>query len=110
MRRLIAGLATTALVSGGLGLAPFGPASGTAAADPGGAHHWCPGDNDPTAPTRANDWDWNICHTYYEVKMGRGNVPYNGSLKMSNIWDGDNPPADAVLQPAPCPPSILPCL
>ena len=111
MKRLVVGLATTVLVSGGWGLTGLGPGAGTAHADTGkavGPHHWCPGDNDPTAPTPAYNWDWNICHTYYWVDMDKGNVPYRGQLP-SNLWDGDNPPGE-VTQRRPCPPSILPCL
>jgi hypothetical protein len=96
MKRLIVGLATTALVSGGLGLAPLGPASGTAHAGTGVPHHWCPGDSDSTAPTPNYNWDWHICHTYYWVKSGQGNVPYLGRLSDSNLWDGDNPPPDSA--------------
>ena len=87
MKRLFAGLAMTALVSGGLGLA-----SGIAQADTGVPHQWCPGDNDPTAPTTVYDWDWNTCHTYYWVNSGQGNVPFRGHFP-SSLWDGDNPPA-----------------
>jgi hypothetical protein len=95
MKRVIVGLATTVLVSGGLGLAALGPASGTAQADTGVPHQWCPGDSDPTAPTRVYNWDWNVCHTYYWVKSGQGNVPFEGDLHGSILWDGDNPPADS---------------
>jgi|SRR5271169_5041463 hypothetical protein len=89
----------------------LGLGAGAAQADLGpayGPHHWCPGDNDSTAPTTAYNWDFNICHTYYWVDMDKGNVPYRGRLP-SNLWDGDNPPGE-VTQPRPCPPSILPCL
>jgi hypothetical protein len=94
MKPLIVGL-VTALMSGGLVLAAFGPGAGTAAADTGVPHHWCPGDNDPTAPTTVYDWDWNVCHTYYWVKSTQGNVPFEGHLP-SSLWDGDNPPADSA--------------
>jgi hypothetical protein len=53
------------------------------------------GDSDPTAPTTVYDWDWNICHTYYLVKSGQGNVPFRGKFP-SSLWDGDNPPADSA--------------
>jgi len=95
MKRLLVGLATTVLVSGGLGLPASAPVSGIAQAGTGVPHHWCPGDSDPTAPTPVYNWDWNICHTYYWVKSGQGNVPYNGRLP-SNLWDGDNPPPDST--------------
>jgi hypothetical protein len=89
-RTLIAGLAMVALVSGGLGLG-----AGTALADTGVPHQWCPGDTDPTAPTPGGDeWDWNVCHTYYWTN-GKGNVPYRGYLP-SELWDGDNPPDNSA--------------
>lgn len=92
MKRLITAYAATVLVSGGLSL---GLAAGAAQAGTGVPHHWCPGDRDSTAPTPAYNWDWNICHTYYWVKSGQGNVPYRGDLHSSNLWDGENPPADS---------------
>jgi hypothetical protein len=43
-------------------------------------------------------WDSNICHTYWYVYFGQGNVA-------QNIWEGDIPP------PPPPPPGInFPCL
>jgi hypothetical protein len=91
----ISRLAMTVLVSGGLGLAGLGLAAGTAQADTGVPHQWCPGDSDPMAPARVYNWDWNVCHNYYWVKSRQGNVPYRGDLRYSNLWDGDNPPADS---------------
>jgi hypothetical protein len=122
-RTLIAGLATAALVSGGLGLAGLGPAGTAHADDPvGGPFQWCPGDSmdySTTAylsgadngPGRGYSWNMNICHTWYRLKnIEAGNVPYNGDPH-SDVWDGNNPPAGLVLPPLPaCPPSILPCL
>jgi hypothetical protein len=93
---LIVGLAATALVSTGLG---FAVGEGTAHAQPGipfaaddddwgPPHHWCPGQPAPDTGNSVTDpihWDWNVCHTYYFVYEGMGNV--------SNVtWDGANPP------------------
>jgi len=86
--------ATTALVSGALGLAGLGLGAGVAqAAPPSGPYNWCPGDdpgggpggpfNSPGPP----NWDWNVCHTFYTVNWGQGNVSLT-------IWDGENPPPD----------------
>src|ERR1700739_525941 len=76
----IAGLATTLLVFGGLGLAGLGLAAGTAQAEPGfaqshrpvpdkarGPYQWCPGQRLP-----ADDvvWDMSVCHTWYWVDYG----------------------------------------
>ena len=66
----------------------------------GPPHHWCPGQQ--TVPPTGNhitdplNWDWNVCHTYYFVWQGMGNVS-------KVIWDGDNPP------PKPPPPTGLYC-
>jgi hypothetical protein len=99
-----------ALVSGGVAVASLGLAAGTAQAQPGfpiptddggwgPPRHWCPGDppvqtgNLQVDPVR---WDASICHTYYFVWQGMGNV--------SNVvWDGVNPP------PKPGPPTGLYC-
>ncbi|MEZ0054436.1 hypothetical protein ABIA30_005477 [Mycobacterium sp. MAA66] len=43
-------------------------------------------------------WDTSICHTYFYVNMGDGNVA-------KEIWDGDNPPAPPP-PPPPMPGSI----
>ena len=108
MRRLVMGLAATALVSSGLGLAV---GAGTAQAQPvlpfpaddggwGPPHHWCPGQLPlPATGNHITDplnWDWNVCHTYYFLWEGMGNVS-------NMIWDGDNPP------PKPPPPVGLYC-
>jgi hypothetical protein len=42
------------------------------------------------------NWDWDVCHTYYFLWSGMGNVS-------NMIWDGDNPP------PKPGPPMGLYC-
>jgi hypothetical protein len=76
-RTLIAGLATAALVSSGFGLA-----AGTAQADNAGPYQWCPGQDmvfspqtGSTGPGRDKIWDMNVCHTWYFVDYGKGNVP-----------------------------------
>ena len=55
---------------------------------------WCPGDSlfHLTQNHVANpiNWDMNVCHTYYYVPWGKGNVGYNS-------WDGPNPPAPRPL-------------
>jgi hypothetical protein len=96
MTRIIAG----ALLSGGLAVAGVGLAAGTAQAW-GGPYSWCPGQSmdDPSGPNRYGNqysWDMNVCHTWYRVDYGYGNVPriINGTstLQGSSAWDGDNPP------------------
>jgi hypothetical protein len=113
MKRVIVGLATTALVSGGLGLVGLGPGAGTAQAiddcSPAamvngvcwGPNHWCPGDsllyltqNHITLPVT---WDMHICHTYYHVAQDQAN-------QGDGIYEGPNPPPP-VAPPAPGPPA-----
>jgi len=70
-------VATTAVVSAGLSLA--GLAVGAGVAHAGGPRQWCPGDDPRGEPggafvTSPPDWDWNVCHTYYIVPAGQGNV------------------------------------
>lgn len=91
-----------ALLCGGLGLAGLGTGAGTAQAN-GGPYTWCPGQSmdDPIGPNRFGnqyDWDMSVCHTWYRVSYGYGNVfkIVNGqrTLQGSSAWEGDNPPPD----------------
>jgi len=98
MTRRIARLTTTALVAGGMGMAALGLTAATAHAD-GGPHRWCPGEPLPPTGNHVTNpviWDNNVCHTYYYVYFGQGNVA-------QNIWDGDNPPPP----PPPAPPALI---
>ncbi|WP_155763574.1 hypothetical protein [Mycobacterium asiaticum] len=76
MSRLVR-FATILLASAGFGFAVLGPGTGVAYAD--GERHWCPGDDPRGEPggafiTSPPNWDWNVCHTYYIVPAGQGNV------------------------------------
>ncbi len=79
------------LASVGIAIAGMALPAGTAAADgtpPGGPHTWCPGDPPvSTGNIRLNPviWDESICHEYWYVYFGQGNVA-------QNIWDGPDPP------------------
>ena len=67
---------------------------------PAGPCHWCPGDPPvQTGNLRVNPviWDTNVCHTYWYVQHGQGNVA-------QNIFEGDTPPA-----PPPPPPGLNFC-
>jgi hypothetical protein len=96
----------TMLVFCGLSLAGFGLAAGTADADPWpgcetneGPCHWCPGDELPHTGNHITNpvvWDESVCHTYWYVYFGQGNVA-------QNIWDGDTPPPP----PPPPPPALI---
>ena len=108
-----------ALLSAGVAIAGVGIASGTAEArplaplpqsgawpgcpedNPSGPCHWCPGD--PPVETGNKRvypvvWDESVCHTYWYVTPGQGNVQHN-------IFEGELPPA-----PPPPPPNLTPPL
>lgn len=101
-KRIIAG----ALLSSGIAAAGLGMATGIAQAQPGPVplqpgpfatddngwgppKQWCPGDPLPATGNHVTDpfrgWDMSVCHTYYYLWPGMGNVS-------NMIWDGDNPP------------------
>src|SRR6185369_98407 len=110
-KRMIAG----AVLSAGVALAGVGLTEGTAQALPGGPVplsawpgcpednpsgpcHWCPGDPPvQTGNLRTNPvvWDSDVCHTYWYVYFGQGNVA-------QNIFEGETPPP-----PPPAPPPGL---
>ena len=55
---------------------------------PSGPCRWCPGDPPvQTGNLKVNPvvWDNNVCHTYFYVYSGQGNVA-------QNIFEGDAPP------------------
>jgi hypothetical protein len=98
LRRIIAG----ALLSGAAAVLGVGLTPGTAYAN-GGPYTWCPGQSMdwPAGPDQYGNqysWDMSVCHTWYRVSYGYGNVPkiVNGTstLQGSSAWDGDNPPPD----------------
>ena len=102
LKPIIAGV----LLSAGLAVAGLALPAGTAQAD--GPHHWCPGNpkNMPYVPNDMLDWDWNVCHTWYPSNYGWGNVTMHG--QPTSIWDGENPPRQAV-EPRVCPPISFMC-
>lgn len=109
--------AAAALLTGAGAALALGLAPGTAAAlpraplpaswpgcpedSPEGPCRWCPGDPPvQTGNLRVNPvvWDNNVCHTYWYVYHGQGNVA-------ANIFEGEAPPA-----PPPPPPNLTPPL
>ena len=87
-----------ALLLGGFLLSGFGITMGTAFADDTfPPHQWCPGDpkNYPYSPGDSVGWDWSVCHTWYPTKYGMGNVNSVSGSPMS-IWEGNDPPLDAI--------------
>jgi hypothetical protein len=122
MKRVFVGLATTVLASGGLGLAGLGAGTAEAACTPDtggyacgyGPNLWCPGDSvysDQGGPDNGVNWDMNVCHTWYRVAQGAGNVPVperpGSNENSSTVWEGPNPPPPA-LPPPPAPPGLPP--
>jgi hypothetical protein len=109
MTRRIVGLATTVVLSVGLGLAGLGLAAVTAQAEPGfalshapipaarGPYQWCPGQPLPTTDVV---WDMNVCHTWYWVdysfQANRGQF----------VYEGDNPPPNLGCIPLLCLPGL----
>lgn len=107
-----------ALLTCGAMVAGIGLAGGTAEAQPtfrftpapdGGPWTWCPGQdmsgiNTTTGrggPGIGVDWDMTVCHTWYGVNWGWGNVtPY--------IWDGPDPPPEGI-EIRQCPPISFLC-
>ena len=106
VKRIMAG----GLLSGGIAVAGLGLGAGAAQATTG-PFTWCPGQamDWPSGPNMSYGvkpkltdryvWDMNVCHTWYKVPDGWGNVPWiapNGqnTLTSSYVWDGDNPPGD----------------
>jgi hypothetical protein len=83
------------------GSAPLGSWPGCPPDSPSGPCRWCPGD----PPVQTGNikvypviWDNNVCHTYFYVYSGQGNVAHN-------IFEGDAPPP-----PPPPPPNLTPPL
>ena len=96
------GLIARVLLVAGIAMAALGLSAGTAdAVPPGGPYTWCPGDPPvETGNKRINPviWDETICHEYWFVYHGQGNVA-------QNIWDGPDPPAPPPTIPfTPLPP------
>jgi hypothetical protein len=101
-----------ALLSSAGAFAALGYAAGIALADPDpnyGPHQWCPGQpmTWPNYPATTVHWDTNICHTWYNVGYGQGNVAGAGPGPTTSIWDGDNPPPNDAFHP--CPPLSWMC-
>lgn len=103
--RIVNAMIAGALLSGGVAAAGLGLGAGAAHATKG-PFTWCPGQSMewPSGPNSSRGhlnyvWDMNVCHTWYVVPDGWGNVSriaLNGqqTLQSSNAWDGDNPPGD----------------
>jgi hypothetical protein len=62
----------------------------------------------PTGSGHFYSWDMTICHTWYAVGYGEGNVAYQFGPN-SSIWDGDNPPPRPLPPSEACPPFAFMC-
>ena len=84
--------AAVAGIGAGIGQAqPFTP-QGT---------RWCP---DEALPFSNIQWDMSVCHTWYIVPFGQGNVQMvdlKGNPLESFIYAGDTPPVLTPVAPAP---------
>jgi hypothetical protein len=101
MKRVCVGLTLAALMFGGLGLTGLG--AGAAGADPVGPYQWCPGQR----PIQV-DWDQSVCHTWWKVGHGQGNlegtVIVADGTPLDDMWEGADPPASVP------PPNLPPFL
>ena len=98
MKKTIAG----ALLAGSLAVIGAGVVTGTAQAEPFSPqpHSWCPGQG---LPFRGIEWDMGVCHTWYVVPVGQGNVRFAGSTDGSFV--SADIPAPTFTPPPPPPPA-----
>lgn len=97
-----------AVLAGGVTAAVF---SGQAQAGPGDPftpqpNTWCPGQMGPMGFTNLQ-WDNSVCHTWYTVPFGMGNVPIldlKGQAMASPILADVPPPTLTPAAPPPPPP------
>ncbi|RDH75008.1 hypothetical protein DVS77_29195 [Mycolicibacterium moriokaense] len=120
----ISRLATTLVVSGGVGLAGLTLATSPAQADPafgpsysdgncppgvGSCTHWCPGD--PAIPGTefgVLSWDPNICHDWYWNSEGIVDINSNTVYPWHGVPHEAAPPPPAPPPGPPPPPAALP--
>jgi hypothetical protein len=98
-KALAAALLAGAIVTG------TGLATGIAQADPFSpqAHSWCPGQG---LPFRGLEWNMGVCHVWYTVPVGQGNVRFAGSTNGSFVLA--DVPAPVFNPPPPPPPAPEP--
>jgi hypothetical protein len=100
-------LATTVVAAGAVTTAGLVLSANTAQADPFAAqpHSWCPGE---ALPFDNIQWDMSMCHTWYYVPFGQGNVRMvdlkGNPLDSFIAADGPAP----ILTPPPPPPPLPP--
>jgi hypothetical protein len=113
-RRSLARIVAGALASGGVAMAAFGLAAGSAQADPdhcstrtgcykGPGMRWCPGDY-IWPGLRATGWDLSECHVYHLAILDNPNADPNA------VAEGPGPPPLPIpTEPRPCPPISFLC-
>jgi hypothetical protein len=94
-----------------MGLTGLGMGAGIADAGPNTAPttQWCPGQALPFQEIR---WDMSVCHTYFTVPFGQGNVPMiypDGTAANSFISADIQPPELTAPPPRPLPPGTPFC-
>ena len=101
--RIVKNVIAGALLAGSI--AATGLAAGVAQADTFSPqpHSWCPGKG---LPFPGIGWNMGVCHTWYMVPQGQGNVRLGGSTKDSFVLA--DVPAPVWDQPPPPPPSPQP--
>jgi len=84
----------------GLTATCLGASIGTAHALPSSPHVWCPGQsmNAPTGPGADKTCDMNVCHTWWFVKSGYGNVQLTNGGISANVFEGENPPPGSLTE------------
>jgi hypothetical protein len=105
--KLATRIATTVLLSGGLGLAGWGLGDGIAQAQPLApipTYHWCPGDD--WHPDWGNNWDGGNCHDdhHRDADFDNHDRDYWGD-RGPDRW-GPPPPQPYWGPPPPCVPFV----
>jgi hypothetical protein len=103
LKKILAGGLLSASLAAGLGVTVGAPVAqadawpGCPNDHPAGPCRWCPGDPPvQTGNLRVNPvvWDAHVCHTYWYVEHGQGNVA-------QNIFEGEVPPPPTPYDPGP---------
>jgi hypothetical protein len=102
--------ATTAVLTAATGLAALATGAGPANAVPATPNYWCPGQ---ALPFPGLQWDMNVCHTWYAVPFGQGNVQkkyVDGTMSTESDILADAPAPDFTApEPQPLPPGTPFC-
>jgi len=107
--KTITRIATGVAGAGVLAAAALALGAGAASAQQPPTGTWCPG-QPPLIVGMELDWDPNVCHDYWYVPNGQGNVgvKLDGKPMDSWIWIGSVPPGMENLKPPPPPPPPAP--